>query len=230
MYEITASNSLADDAAQTVAEREQTSDQPKTWEAYAHEVCVAWRKAVASIIETGLILLEAKEGPYRLRHGAFEAMVRTKLPFAASTARKLMAIARHPVLSNRSHVNVLPPSYATLYALTKVPDERLIAFIKDGTINPNLEREDVVALRGDQSPQPAKPVSSGLREENAQLKAELRRLHDQVDDIFDPNDTVVALARVIVEQMRRLSNDKADKVLQEAKKQIKLRPIREAAS
>jgi hypothetical protein len=35
---------------------------------------------------------------------------------------------------------------------------------------------------------------------------------------------------VIVEQMRRLSGDKADKVLQEAKKQIKLRRASEVAT
>jgi hypothetical protein len=79
-----ATNPLADIAAQTVAEHEKATDQPKTWETYAHEISVAWRKAVESIFETGRILLEAKEGPYRLKHGGFEVMVRTKLPFDAA--------------------------------------------------------------------------------------------------------------------------------------------------
>src|SRR5262249_48326211 len=155
------------------------------------------------------------EGPYRLKHGAFEAMVRDNLPFNESTARKLMAIARHSVLSNRSHGNVLPPSYGTLYALTKVPEYKLLASIRDGTINPKLQRKDVAGLHGDQSPKSPKSARPNLREENARLKVELQRLHNYADDVFNPNDTAENIARVIVEQMRRLSNDKAEKVLLE---------------
>jgi len=103
----------------------------------------------------------------------------------------------------------------------------MIAHIKDGTINPKLKRKDVRALHGDQSPKPTKAAGPSLREENTQLKVEVQRLHDHADDVFDSNDTAVNIARVIVEQMRRLSNDKADKVLGEIRKQIKLR--REAA-
>jgi hypothetical protein len=214
---------LADSVTLITAEQEKPNEQPKTSETYAHEINVAWRKAVDSTIEAGRILLEAKEGPYCLKHGAFEAMVRTKLPFNESTARKLMAIARHPVLSNRSHVNVLPPSYGTLYALTKVPNDRLIAYIREGTINPKLERKDVAALRDDQSPKLTKAATPSLREENANLKAEVQRLRDDhAGDVFSPNDTPADIARVIVEQMRGLSNDKADKVLQEIKKLLKL--------
>jgi hypothetical protein len=110
-----------------------------------------------------------------------------------------------------------------LYALTKVPEDKLIEHIRNGTITPKLERKDVAALHGGQPPKPAKSSTPSLREENARLKAELQRLHDHVDDVFDPNDTPTNIARVIVEQMRRLSNDKKDKVLQEIKKQFKLR-------
>jgi hypothetical protein len=227
MNDITTSDSLTDLAARIRTEHENASDQPKTWESYAHAINVAWAKAVDSIIETGRILLQAKEGPYQLKHGAFEAMVRTKLPFDERTAQMLMKIARHPILSDAKHVSLLPPSWGTLYALTKVPEDRLSTHIRDGTINPKLQRKDVAALYDDQSPKPTKSATPNLREENAQLKAELRRLHDHSDDVFDSNDTAVNIARVIVEQMRRLSNDKADKVLQEIRKQIKLR--REAA-
>ena len=106
----------------------------------------------------------------------------------------------------------------------------LLASIRDGKINPKLERKEVAALHGDQSPKPSKSATPNLREENAELKAELQRLHDHADDVFDRNDTAVNIARVIVEQMRRLSNDKADKVLQEVKKQIKLRRGSEVAA
>src|SRR5262245_20790937 len=86
-------------------------------------IAAAWRKGVEAFIETGRLLIEAKDA---LDHGQFEAMVRLKLPFDPSVARKLMAVARHPVLSNRAHAHVLPPSWTTLYELTKLPDETLL--------------------------------------------------------------------------------------------------------
>jgi hypothetical protein len=221
MNDINTGNALTDLAAPITAEHK-VADQPKTKETYAHEISLAWRKAVDSIFETGRILLEAKEGPYRLNHGAFQAMVRTRLPFSERTAQMLMRIARHPILSNANHGSLLPPSWRTLYALTKVPDDKLIEHIRDGTINPKLERKDVAALHGE-SPKPTTSATPNLREENARLKAELQRLHDHHDDVFNPNDTPANIARVMVEQMRRLSNDKKEKVLQEIKKQFKLR-------
>lgn len=46
-------------------------------------------------------------------------MVKAKLPFGPDAARKLMAVANHRLLSKREHVPVLPPSWGTLYELTK---------------------------------------------------------------------------------------------------------------
>ena len=51
----------------------------------------AWSGSVEAIIETGRDLMLAKA---ELAHGAFRAMVERELPFKASTARRLMAIAR----------------------------------------------------------------------------------------------------------------------------------------
>ena len=46
------------------------------------------------------------------------------LPFEVSTARRLMAIAKHPQVSDRAHVHVLP---RMLYELTKLSDEQFEA-------------------------------------------------------------------------------------------------------
>jgi hypothetical protein len=122
------------------------TEQPQcTADEWAQIINNAWQKSVETILETGCRIIEAKDD---LEHGAFEQMVQTKLSFGPSTARKLMTIARHPVLSNRSHVNVLPASWGTLYALaTKLPAELLEAKIADGTITPEIERKDVALLR-----------------------------------------------------------------------------------
>jgi hypothetical protein len=110
-------------------------------------IATAWQKGVEAILETGRLLIEAREGPNKLPHGQFEAMVKLKLPFNERTAQRLMEIARHPVISNATHVSLLPPSWGTLYELTRVPNEILLTKIKDGSITPKTERRDVICMR-----------------------------------------------------------------------------------
>ncbi|SIO54828.1 Protein of unknown function [Bradyrhizobium erythrophlei] len=115
------------------------------WQVHASKISAAWQKGTDSIIEVGRLLIEAKKDP-KLQHGSFEVMVRTRLPFNEQTAQKLMKIANNPVISKAAHVRLLPPSWGTLYELTKVPEPRLIAAIEDGTINPKTQRKDVKPL------------------------------------------------------------------------------------
>jgi N6-adenosine-specific RNA methylase IME4 len=90
------------------------------------------------------LIIEAKAA---LPHGEFEAMVARDLPFGPQTARKLMAIARDSRVTNRAHARVLPPSWTTLYELTKFDDEQFAASVADGTIRPDVERSEILAVR-----------------------------------------------------------------------------------
>jgi hypothetical protein len=80
-------------------------------------------KSVEAVLETGRLLMQAKAD---LTHGEwcrlFEAGL---LPFSRSTAFRLMSIAEHNVIGNVAHVQHLPPSWGTLYALTQVPEPAL---------------------------------------------------------------------------------------------------------
>jgi hypothetical protein len=96
---------------------------------------------VANIIERGRVLMEAKD---ELPHGSFEMTV--KRHFSMDQAQQLMKITRHPILSNADHGRHLPPSWRTLYELTKLPDAVLLAKLKDGTINRKTERKDVIDI------------------------------------------------------------------------------------
>jgi len=109
----------------------------------------AMSAVIVCVLNMGRILVEANpktKGPKALPHGEFEAMVREDFKMDPATARKFMIIANHSVISNRAHVHDLPPSWGTLYELTKVPVPRLEAKIKDGTVNANMERKDVKPL------------------------------------------------------------------------------------
>ena len=116
-------------------------------------ICAAWQKSTTAIIETGRLLVQAKDS---LEHGQWLEMVRAELPFAERTAQRLMAIASNPVIANAAHVSLLPPSWMTLYELTKVPHAQLEAKISNGSINPRLERRDIAALLPN-----ARKISSG---------------------------------------------------------------------
>jgi N6-adenosine-specific RNA methylase IME4 len=99
--------------------------------------------SVAAIVDVGRLLIDAKAG---LPHGEFEAMVEQDLPFHASTAQRLMKVARHALLANPAHVRLLPPAWGTLYELTKLPEALLKRLLSDGSITPETERKDVLRL------------------------------------------------------------------------------------
>lgn len=61
-------------------------------------------------------------------------MVENELVFNPSTARRLMAVARDERLANRAHAHVLPPSWFTLYELTKLDDDAFARAIEQGVI------------------------------------------------------------------------------------------------
>jgi Protein of unknown function (DUF3102) len=117
---------------------------------FVAEITATWQKAVASIIETGRLLTEAKKA---LGHGQWgklfterEDGVIGKLPFSQRTAEMLMEISEHPILSNPKFVSNLPPSWGTLHELCSLPDEAMEAMLADGRIHSELRRRDVEVL------------------------------------------------------------------------------------
>jgi hypothetical protein len=121
------------------------AEKAQPWDDHARAISAAWQKGLDSILETGRLLLKAKEELDE--HGAWLPMIRKHLPFGADTAQKLMAIARNPVLTNTAHARFLPARSDTLYQLSRLDAKRgegtLLAKIKDGTITPKTKREEV---------------------------------------------------------------------------------------
>ncbi len=111
---------------------------PDTWtpEQAASHITEAWQKAVKSIVETGLRLIEAKE---RVGHGNWLPTIE-RLPFGEDTAQTLMKIARHPDLTNTEHARYLPTSWFTLGILTRLPEGEIPKRIEAGEITPKLDR------------------------------------------------------------------------------------------
>jgi hypothetical protein len=177
---------------------------------------------VANIIERGRVLAEAKD---ELDHGSFEATV--KRHFDLSTARMYRIVAAHPVLSNRCHVNALPPSLRTLYELTKLPAAVLHAKLQDGSINARLERKAVAGWRksergkievgGKTIEHERKP---SLAEQLKTAEAKLARKDD--GSLFDlKNDSVKEIAEAIVANISEGKAESLAKAIHEAIKDLK---------
>ncbi len=82
----------------------------------------------------------------QLEHGEWGKMVVEDLPFGERTAQRLMVIAQHPALTKATHVSLLPPSWGTLYELTKLPLPVLEEALAGGKVSPEMERGDVRGL------------------------------------------------------------------------------------
>jgi hypothetical protein len=109
------------------------------------------RGYVAGAIETGRQFLAAKRELKREFLTLFAAHPRAiadPVQCTARTAQRLMAIAQHDVLTNATHGSHLPPSWRTLYELTKLDRKVLERALEDGAITPAMERRDVAGLRG----------------------------------------------------------------------------------
>ncbi len=124
----------------SIGRRDAGQGTPEHW---AELVRADLRHAVEGVLAAGRHLIEAKAD---LPHGSFEGWVREQVGITPGTARKLMLIADHPALTNRSHVNALPPSWGTLYELSQLQPEWLERAISSGRITPELERRQARAL------------------------------------------------------------------------------------
>jgi hypothetical protein len=109
---------------------------------WRNRIELAWQKSVASVIEVGRLVKQAKE-----ELGVSYNLLETELPFSATVAAFLIKIADHPVLSNPAYFNRLPNSYNTLYHLASIDEGDLVKRIEEGEITPSYSLVSAKALR-----------------------------------------------------------------------------------
>jgi Protein of unknown function (DUF3102) len=133
----------------------------ETIEAFQVRIKAAWQKAVSSIVETGKVLHEIRK---EVPHGDWGRLFQGPgKPFSSRTAGMLMAIAEHPVLSNRKHASDLPASWYCLLLLSSLPAERLELLIANKTVHADLVRSEIEAI---------------LRRENSRIRRATHVLDD----------------------------------------------------
>jgi Protein of unknown function (DUF3102) len=173
-------------------------------EQWADRITVQLGKTVESIIEVGRLLVRAKKD---LSHGEFGRLFSDHLvPFGQGTGERLMAVANHPVLSNSAHGPTLPPSWRTLYELTKADQSKLKAALRDGRITPDLKRRDIDELLPATRTRTARKASVviGARTPSSRLYFQITRLlSDEFDGLADEDqDELLGLLEQTIGELR----------------------------
>lgn len=94
-------------------------------------------RAVEGIVGAGREFIEAKAA---VAHGEFGRLAEL-LDMDRTTVYRFMAVAEHAVTGNVAHVQHLPPSWGTLYELTKLDPPVLKAAIESGEVSRDMERK-----------------------------------------------------------------------------------------
>ena len=91
----------------------------------------------------GAELIEAK----REHPGQFMTWVAEALPFGIDTAERLMAVTRTFANADPEVLASLPRARTTLFALTRLPADRLRQAIESGEVTPHTTYREALALR-----------------------------------------------------------------------------------
>lgn len=140
---------------------------------WAAEITASWRSSVEGILNCGRLLIASKG---KLPRGEFTAMIDSDLPFGASAAQKLMKVGRNELLSKAEYIQLLPPSWGTLYEIAKLPGSDVDALIDEGRIHPEMKLRDITQY-----------LKRGRRAERERTLGEAQRLSGQYGVIYaDP--------------------------------------------
>jgi hypothetical protein len=176
------------------------------------------------------LLIEAKA---KLKHGEFEKMIEQLLPFKPRMAQMLMKIAADKRLIKAKHASLLPPSWYTLYRLTTLSDADFQAALDDGTINPEMTRDDIPervvvynVKKSETPPTTIVPVYVDASNESVPARVivphyveapQNRIADDRADRLIDALELLAeladpALADKLVEMLRELDPDRLFRV------------------
>ena len=174
---------------------------------WIERIVAAWQKQVPAILETGNLLLAAKDN---LR-GNWLSAAEEQLPFGISTANKLMKIAACDHFKDSELIPNLPASWGALFELSQLDADSFAKGIDDKTIHSKMKVIDAKNLRriGPREPDvkkqsPMAILTHQVEEQNRlilHLKEQLA--FAESGSTFDlKRDTVKDIVSVIVNDVR----------------------------
>jgi hypothetical protein len=132
----------------------------RTPEQWAQVIRADLGQAVAGFVAAGEHLTEARR---QIKHGEWEAWCREQVGISPATGTMLMALPKHEAISNPYHGKDLPPSWRTLYELSRLEPPLLIAAIEAGDIHPEMERKAAIGIVADYKKQAAVEAAKSVQ-------------------------------------------------------------------
>lgn len=130
---------------------------PTTPREFAQAIGDAWRETTEGVLRTAGLYHQARRDLGEQGWGDLIAHV----PHAGSTARRLALVGKwHGERDTWLPVSSLPPSWGTLYELSRVPDAELRQAIASGKVHSGMERAEATALQPAKAPRAAKAAAS----------------------------------------------------------------------
>lgn len=178
---------------------------------FGTKILAAHQKTIAGIIETGTLLIEAKE---KLAHGDFLEMLRMECRWSPRTAQRFMKIAANPSIQKRHNVSHLPTSIRALGELVRFEPSEFDHATSNRWIKPEMTSEDVkrlyrrtqVALGTRRRSPPRMATTQKPRTFAARLRTVLNE--DDLEWLGGVDDQVV---RKVAEYVRQLRSDREPK-------------------
>jgi hypothetical protein len=149
-----------ENSSTSVVESSKTAEQfshVKTVAEFATSILAAWHRSFDGVIEAGRLWDHAKATLSKKELAELKAETK----FSDTTISKLISVAKNPRITNQKYRTFLPSSYGTLYELTHLSDAEFEAAFKDGALRPDIQREEVMALRGKQHSSRARAKATG---------------------------------------------------------------------
>ena len=154
-------------------------------EEFRIRICAAWQKSVQAILETTLLLREARRtlNTYEFRE------LQSKLPFSKGTLSKLEGIAGDERIHGMA--DRLPPNWTIIADLQRLSDPNLKKADEAGIITPKLQRQslrswleanEALPARSKKIPLPSLPIGfeAGIRVPHGYPEDRLEELHAEL--------------------------------------------------
>ena len=153
---------------------------------YLISITSSWNKVAMSIIEVGRQLNEAQNDLSKIEFRQLKRELEDQRIMSNSTITKLRMIANNVVLTREENQKYLPPSYETLYLLSRIDENDLSEAFENQLISTETQRNNIPNIFGFQN-QTTSKVNSYLkisisipeklsREETVQLKIYLSEI------------------------------------------------------
>lgn len=151
----------------------------------------SWHKTVEAVLETAQTLKTAEEQLPRKEFKALRDRLQQDRVMSGPTISKLLGIASNEILTAPENIDRLPPSYATLYELTRHDPKVVARALDDGLVNASTMQKDLVHILP-----PSKPKKMKTKQKIERISISVR-FSAPVGDV--PNELIERLQSVLHE-------------------------------